>query len=215
MTELNPFVSPHQTPVPILTFGMPEEWRYRDWEIHIDAWTPRFSQDPRRFQAEIVRFDSPERLFAHHSVQSPLYAVTRGQALRAAKIAVDLEQEIKRLGVGRDGSALMDTWGSLMEAARRVAARDYALIQTPTGIVCQPGPVTRAEVAREYQVHRKGVRAPGFDWFDNQPVDYRVRLIDRVLDYRQALDLDYVENCVRSNNPRRRGIITNVNRLKR
>lgn len=163
----NPFVKTHKTVSPIVTEGWPELYKYGDWEIEISPWP---KDAPVEWMAKAVHHPSgvEEKVFAETGKQ---------EALRAVKISVDMADTAWSGDL--EQSAFWDWLRPLAESTAKVEG------------------LTRPNLARRIELARRGLPGapytwqqemePLFDWFYQQPSDFRVKFLDRAIEHHNLL----------------------------
>ncbi len=161
----NPFVKTHLPVEPILTFGTPEVHKYRGWMIDL---SPHPQDAPVEWMAQGKK-SHRGGVFDQKTVFSD---VGKHEAFKALRIEIDIEDE-------GDDAVIFWEWLENFIVELRKSGRG----QTPS----------RSELARRIEVARKNLRSaphttqkelqPAFDWFYAQPIDYRVKFIDRALQF--------------------------------
>ena len=157
--QRNPFVRRYAEVQPVLTFGWPELYRYEGWDIEVSRWP---TDDPTEWMAQATK--GIERL-------SLMSDAGKQEVLRAIKIRIDVESE------GEDAEDLWRFLQGMTEELRK-------------------GPfLTRQELSRRIELYRQrhaGERdypfASAIRWFGGQPLNYRLKFIDRAIQQRELLN---------------------------
>jgi len=172
----NPFV---RREVPDYVFD--DLRRYGDWTLTVE-------QDPATgwYTAEATTRhpDYPSGRVAPESNVIYVSAPTRDKALFVAKVEADAWDALNAMGFAPHSAA--DLEGNHFYRMWQEAK------ETVNDLAEAGGPIDRSRVARELQVRQgdaQGRFVDSYAWFDDQPIEYRLKLIERAIEVMQAAGL--------------------------
>lgn len=157
----NPFVQRHRGFDPVLVgVGEPDLYKYGRWQIEVTSWP---KDRPSEWRAKATADGEEVTVFSDTGPQ---------EALRASKIALDLEAEAEK-----EGEEAAAFWHHIQQ-----------LIGPTT---------TRSSLARSIEVERRDLESatptaraeqePLFEWFYGKNPEYRVKFLDRAIQYDRLL----------------------------